>query len=133
MAESFVRGFVAAISWSVGFLTRALLLRAVVAALVLFFGVVVTLYALWFGVMLWFITGRFGIAREVAKKEHVERISIVLLVLSLVAVLLLQRNSPLHAATVGALAALGAALWLRRAEALRLSRERMGAGVRLPK
>lgn len=121
----FVYGFIAALGWAVGFLARVIFIRVAVALIVLVLGVIVMLYALWIGAMLWFITGRLGIARGVAKRDILEQAIAGLLPVSLAVVSLAGGRSLANAFVILILASCGALLWQRRREALRLGHARL--------
>lgn len=130
ISEIFTRGFISTIAWAGGLIFRSVIGRLVVAAAVFFLGVVVTFYAIFFGAMLWFVIGRYGILPPKRRGERSEALALAALVILLTAITFVQGASTLRAAAIAALASMGAMLWHRRKYALQLARRRLpGAAV----
>lgn len=125
ISELFTRGFISTVAWAVGSIFRSIIGRLVVAAVALFFGVIVTLYAVFFGAMLWFIIGRYGIVRPKQRDGRSEAPALAAFVVLLTAIAFAQGASALHAAAIAALASMGAMLWYRRKYAFQLVRRRV--------
>lgn len=124
-AKPLVEGFVGSISWSISVVSHTTPLRIAAAVIVLYFGAIVTLYALWLGLLLWFVTGKHGVARSVGRRESVERAALAVFIGALAVLLLTQGYSVGHTGGICVLATAGAVLWLNRRVAIRLGRERV--------
>jgi hypothetical protein len=124
-AKPLVEGFVGSFSWSISVVSHTTPLRIAAAVIVLYFGAIVTLYALWLGLLLWFVTGKHGMARSVGRRESVERAALAVFIAALAVPLLTQGYSVGHTAGICVLATAGAVLWLNRRVAIRLGRERV--------
>jgi hypothetical protein len=124
-AKPLIEGFVGSVSWSISVVLHTTPLRIAAAVIVLYFGAIVMLYALWLGLLLWFVTGRHGVARSAGRRESVERASLAVFVGAFGGLLLVEGYSVGHAAGICLLATAGAVLWLNRRVAMHLGRERM--------
>jgi len=124
-AKPLIEGFVGSVSWSINVVLHTTPLRIAAAVIVLYFGAIVTLYALWLGLLLWFVTGRHGMARSAGRRESVERASLAVFVGAFGSLLLLEGYSVGRAAGICVLTTAGAVLWLNRRLAIRLGRERV--------
>jgi hypothetical protein len=69
-AKPLIEGFVGSVSWSISVVLHTTPLRIAAAVIVLYFGAIVTLYALWLGLLLWFVTGRHGVARSAGRRNQ---------------------------------------------------------------
>jgi hypothetical protein len=125
ISELFTRGFISTVAWAIGLIFRSIIGRLLIAVVALFLGFVVTLYAVFFGVMLWFVVGRWGIVRPRQRGGRPECLALAALVMTLTAIAFAQGASWFHGAVIGALASMGAMLWYRRKYAFHLARGRL--------
>ncbi len=124
LAALLIEKYAQAIAWAVRLLFNTLVTRVVVAIAVVAFALSVTIYALWIGLILWFITGRFGIIRSQSHKKKAEVITSASMITSLTAWAFLEHRSLANTITITLLAAAGATVWSRRRQTLRaLERE----------
>lgn len=109
---------VRAVAWAFRCLARRLIPRLLVATGILLIAITVTLYALWFGAMLWFVTGRFGIVKNSARKHQAELLVSFSSIVALLAYCATEGRPAANVAVIAVFAISGATVWLHRQVAL---------------
>lgn len=122
VAQSAIQSGARALGWAIRCLTRLLFARPIVAVLVIIAWLIVAIYALWIGAILWLFTGRYGIARSGRRRTQTEVGVAIVSITALVVLCAHSGRSPLNLAAITSCATAGAIVWLERRTTLQALR-----------
>jgi hypothetical protein len=118
------------VAWACRYLSRLFIPRLLVAIAVIAIAMTVTVYALWVGAMLWFVTGRFGIVKSGPRRRPAELLVALLAIASLLALCANEGRPATNVAFIGVFAVSGAILWFQRQIVLKAFRSELSAALR---
>ena len=118
-------------AWALRFLTRATVARVVVALLIVYLAIVVTVYTLWIGAMLWFVSGRFGIVRNTRRKATADRVAAAGCIAALPLYCAVHGMSLARCSAIASLASIGVVVWFNRASVVDAIKAEAAIGTRL--
>jgi hypothetical protein len=109
----------------VRFTATTIIGRLIIAVIVLYLAFVITLYALWIGAMLWFVTGKYGIVRNTTRKPTANRLTAGSAIAALAFYCAAHGFSFAHCTAIALLSSSGAMLWFNRTTALAAARHEL--------